>query len=346
MKYSKKNAIAQKKQKQLIALNVSKKNKFLFLQWFTGLGKTKAAIDIIQYHSDARWVILCKELNHMITWKDEAKQWKVDFSNVTLVSYNSIHKLPKDEPLNIVMDEAHALTPAKLKLLKALKINRVIALTATMPVNKMYLLKQLGDFQTYSIPMMKAIEDGILPEPTIYQVMFSLDPNTKAVYSKFSRQIDEALLSNNDDRAKMLGAIRKRLLANSKTEIVKKYLDYNKRFVCFTGSIAQCNKIGGENAIHSDNKNRVEVINSFNNLEIDHLFAVNVLRESMNLRNIEIGYITQLDNQEKSTIQMFGRSFRSKNPIMYVFIAKNTIDERYAEKAFASIPKKYIKIIA
>lgn len=345
MKYSKTNSILQKKQKQLVALNVSKENKFLFLQWFTGLGKTKAALDIIQYHSDAKWVILCKELNHMITWKDEAAQWKIDFSNVTLISYNSIHKLPTNEKLNIVMDEAHALTPARLKLLKALKINRIIALTATMPETKMYLLRQLGSFKTYSITMMKAIQDGILPEPTIYKVLFDLNSSTRAVYNKFSNQIDNAIIYGDDAKAKSIGAARKRLLASSKTEIVKKHLDYSKRFVCFTGTIAQCNKIGGENAIHSENKKRIEVIKSFNNLEIDHLFAVNMLRESMNLRNIEIGYITQLDNQEKSAIQMFGRSFRSKNPIMYVFIAKNTIDERYAEKAFASIPKEYIKVI-
>jgi superfamily II DNA or RNA helicase len=316
-----------KAQKQKIALNASKDNPFLFLEWFTGLGKSKAALDIMEYHKDAKWVVVCKELNHMITWKDEADKWKVDFTDVTLISYDSLHKLPQDESLNLILDEAHALTPTRVKKLKALKINRILALTATMPWTKKSLLYSLGNFKVYSIPMSKAIEDGILPEPTIYQIKVNLSRKARASYDK------------------ILGAQRKRLLAAAKTGYVRQYLDYDKRFVCFTGSIEQCNLIGGENAIHSSKSNRVEVITKFNDLEIDHLFAVNMLRESMNLRNIEVGYIVQLDNQEKSTIQMLGRSFRSKNPTMYVFIAKKTVDERYAENAFSQIPKKFIKVI-
>lgn len=334
-----------KAEKQKIALNASKDNPFLFLEWFTGLGKSKAALDIMEYHKDAKWVVVCKELNHMITWKDEADKWKVDFTDVTLISYDSLHKLPQDESLNLILDEAHALTPTRVKKLKVLKINRILALTATMPWTKKSLLYSLGNFKVYSIPMSKAIEDGILPEPTIYQIKVNLSRKARASYDKMSSKIDYCMLNDNVDTAKILGAQRKRLLAAAKTGYVRQYLDYDKRFVCFTGSIEQCNLIGGENAIHSSKSNRVEVITKFNDLEIDHLFAVNMLRESMNLRNIEVGYIVQLDNQEKSTIQMLGRSFRSKNPTMYVFIAKKTVDERYAENAFSQIPKKFIKVI-
>lgn len=337
--------LEKKTKKQTIALNISKEHPFLFLEWFTGLGKTKAALSIMDYHKDAKWVIVCKELNHMLTWTDEAIKWKIDMTEVQMVSYNSIHKLPQDVPLNIILDEAHALTPARFKKLKALKINRVVALTATMPEQKKYLLNRLGNFMTYTLNMAKVIEEGILPAPTIYKVLIRLPHNRMQTYKKLSSLIDHAMLDGNEDGAKILGAKRKRLLSESKTSYVRKYLDYDKRFVCFTGSISQCNEIGGEGAIHSENKDRVETILKFNNLEIDHLFAVNMLRESMNLRNIEVGYITQLDNQERSTIQMLGRSFRSKNPTMYVFIAENTIDQKYAEKAFAQIPEKYIRTI-
>lgn len=345
MKFSQKHANAKKTEKAKMALNMSKKYKHLFLEWFTGLGKSKASLDILNYHKDAKWVIVCKELNHMITWKDEAKLWKINIKDVQLISYASLHKLPQDIPLNLILDEAHALTPARMKKLSVLKINRVLALTATMPANKASMMYKLGKFMTYQINMALAISEGMVPEPDIVKVIVKLPPQAMRQYKALSSRINQAYWDNNEDLCKKLGAIRKQFLAKGKSAAVKKHLDYSKRFVCFTGSIDQCDELGGKNVIHSKSPKRETIIKNFNKLKIDNLFAVNMLRESMNLRDIEVGYIVQLDNQQKSTVQMFGRSFRSTKPTMYVFIAQETVDEKYAETALAEIPEKYIRYL-
>jgi superfamily II DNA or RNA helicase len=341
MKYSVKHAVNQKKIKQQIALNASKDCLFLFLEWFTGLGKSLAALQIINYHKGS-WLIVVKELNHMITWQDEAIKWKISLKDVELISYDSLHKLSKKKSYNIILDEAHAITSLRLKKLQVLNIKRLVALTATMPVTKKMLINKLGNFRYYPINMAKAIEEGIVPTPTIIQLMISLNPAERRKYDNYTGSIWHAMNDGNDDKAKIIGAARKRFLADCKTAYISKHLDYKKRFVCFTGSINQCNEIGGLNVIHSEAKDKLETITKFNELKIDNLFAVNMLRESMNLRNIEVGYIVQLDNQEKSFVQMLGRSFRSINPLVYVFTCKNTVDEGYSQTAFASIPKKYI----
>lgn len=344
MKYSRKHSILIKNEKQKIALKASKDHPFLFLEWFTGLGKTLAALRILGAY-EGNWVIVVKELNHMITWKDEAKNWKISLDKVQIITYNSLHKLDKRKSYNLILDEAHALTALRRDKLKKLKINRIVALTATMPYDKKTLIGTLGKFTYYSINMAKAIDEGIVPEPTIYQVFVTLNAKDLVKYTNLTYGIAKAMDEENEYLANILGGKRKQILANAKTAAIKKYLQKSRRFVCFTGSIKQCDILGGKNVIHSKQKDREEIIRKFNDLEISNLFAVNMLRESMNLKNIEIGYIGQLDNQEKSFIQMLGRSFRSKTPIMYVFTCKNTVDERFASTAFKSIPSKYIRTL-
>ena len=63
--------------------------------------------------------------------------------------------------------------------------------------------------------------------------------------------------------------------------IIKKVLDKvsNKRFICFVGSIEQCNDLGGTQAVHSDNTNKEnsKLVDDFNNGITNSLFAVNKL---------------------------------------------------------------------
>lgn len=343
MKFSIKRANEARKQKQDIAVRASHDHAFLFLEWFTGIGKSLAALRILKEHK-GNWVIVVKELNHILTWEDEFKKWKIHRpKNLEIITYDSLHKLSKRKKYNLILDEAHGITALRLKKLKQLSIERVLGLSATMPAEKRTLLNKLSVFTYYTISMAKAIEEGIQPEPEIRVGYITLSEGQRAKYDGYTAAIWKAMEDNNEERAKYIGAARKRYLASCKTAYVIKYLDLSKRFVCFTGSIDQCDILGGENVVHSKTENRVETIAAFNDLKIDHLFAVNMLRESMNLRNIDVGYIIQLDNQEKSFIQMLGRSFRSTTPIVYVFICKNTVDEGYAKTAFSSIPKRYIQ---
>ena len=139
------------------------------------------------------------------------------------------------------------------------------------------------------------------------------------------------------------GSKRKRFLGETKTEEVRKLLTHidSKRFICFCSSIEQANQLGGVNAIHSKSDNKA--LDNFNNLKTNKLFAVSMLQEGMNLKNIEVGVIIQLDGQELRFLQKFGRSMRADNPVQYIFYYKDTRDEEYLNKALESINPEYIK---
>ena len=144
---------------------------------------------------------------------------------------------------------------------------------------------------------------------------------------------------------KRAGLDRKNYLASLKTPYLKKVLEIvgDKRFICFCGGIKQANEVGSTNVVHSKVKNPQEVIDRFNNREIPSLFAVNMLQEGVNLNGVEVGIITQLDNNIRSFVQRVGRALRNKdNPVVYVLYFANTRDEEYLDKALSGINENYI----
>ena len=67
-----------------------------------------------------------------------------------------------------------------------------------------------------------------------------------------------------------------------------------------------------------------------------------MLREGINLTNIERGIITQLDSKIGSFFQMLGRCLRHEFPEMHLMLLKNTKDEEYFNKSMEHFDKKYI----
>lgn len=141
------------------------------------------------------------------------------------------------------------------------------------------------------------------------------------------------------------GSKRKMYIGLLKTNHVKQILETvkDKRFICFCTNIEQAETLGGKNAIHSKMKNPLEIVNKFNNKEIDNLFAVGMLKEGMNLNDIQVGIIVQLDGQEISFIQKFGRTLRAESPVQYIIYYRGTRDEEYLKKALENINKDYIE---
>lgn len=340
------------------AVEIQKEHKALFLEWATGVGKSKAAIDIID-GTPGQWYIICKETTHINNWVEEFKKFQKTelLERVELFCYDSLHKYTNTKA-NLVLDEAHGITPKRLYNLKTINFSAAVALTATMPKEKRWLLDGLDKFHYYTVSVNKAIAEGILPSPTVYKVYVEFDTQEeKLEYDELCRKIDKQLAQMkymNVDwlRNKMLNnaSKRKRLIGNAKTRAIKELLDetaQDKRYICFTTSIQQCEEVGGEDAtvIHSKiGKNAVKkVIEDFNNYENDTIYAVNMVRESVNLRDIDQGYIVQLDKQTKSFVQMLGRCFRSQEPIMYVLVMKDTQDEKFMDAAFKAINMKYVK---
>ena len=139
-----------------------------------------------------------------------------------------------------------------------------------------------------------------------------------------------------------LGSERKRFLAEIKTPyaigIVTKLRRDKKRFICFTGSINQSEILGSDNnVVHSKNNNNQQIIDLFNREQKSSLFAVNMLQEGVNLKNIEVGVIVQLDGKLRSYTQRAGRIFRANKPIQYIIYVKNTRDQEFLENAISDL---------
>ena len=141
------------------------------------------------------------------------------------------------------------------------------------------------------------------------------------------------------------GSKRKVFLGSIKLPVAYDLLQQlkNKRFICFCTNIEQAEYLGGENAVHSKRRDNADVIQKFNNKEINSLFAVGMLQEGVNLNDIDAGVIIQLDGEERSFIQRFGRTLRADSPEQYIIYYRATRDEEYLRNALENIDKKYIK---
>lgn len=144
------------------------------------------------------------------------------------------------------------------------------------------------------------------------------------------------------------GSKRKKAVAELKTSraeriILEEFKGF--RYICFTGSKDQCNKLSnGKNFVHSDidKKEVIKRKDLFNTGKIDSLYVVNMFRESINLVNVEKGLIVQLDNVKLSFIQMLGRVFRSDIPEMHIIVFEGTKDISYLKNVMTGMSSKYV----
>ena len=151
-------------------------------------------------------------------------------------------------------------------------------------------------------------------------------------------------------KAANYGSQRKRFLGELKTGVVRSLIERlpkKNRFVCFCASVNQANSLDFVNTISSKRpaKSNQLIIDKFNKKEIDHIYAVGMITEGMNLTDIQTGIIVQLDGKERLFIQKFGRSLRAGDPVTFIFYYKNTQDENYLKGALENIDPKFVQHI-
>lgn len=141
------------------------------------------------------------------------------------------------------------------------------------------------------------------------------------------------------------GSRRKTFLGLEKTAIAAQLLQKigDKRLICFCTNIAQADMLSQETSVHSQKKDSLNIIQKFNNGEINSLYAVGMLQEGVNLTGIEAGIIIQLDGEERAFIQKFGRTLRADSPEQYIIYFRATRDEEYLNNALENIDKNYIR---
>ncbi len=358
-------------------LEINKSNNLIAIQAATGIGKGFCVFKSIEQDtSSKKWLILVPEILQIENMKEDIK--KHNFLHLydkieDIICYASFDKF-KGRELNLWCNEVHRLSELKSDISQTLIYDKIIVDSATIPFKVKERLKSLGDFIFIHLPLKEAIERGILPEPSVYKVEVMLDDKIKRnekMYGdkqafltdksyaevldtdleywkeRFAKNPKEQWIEN---KLNSIGSTRKKFFTDRKTEKLKELLRDlgNRRYICFTGSIEQCDEVGRQLAVHSkkSKKHNIKTLEDFNNYEIFSIFMNRMGREGLNLSGIEAGIVVQLgtgNDEGLEFLQSFGRSLRSNSPEFYLFYCKGTKDEDFLNKALKNIDEKFVK---
>lgn len=175
-----------KKELQIKSVSLIKKNHRVALQWATGLGKSKAAIDMANYLADKKFreskvslnmLLVVAEVAHKANWQKEFNKWGLKTDNVVIECYASLKKYRNSNWDLIIFDEAHHLgSDLRMDVLTELHAEDIILLSATLPDQTMQAISGVfGEFIVSKVSLKEAIEWGVLPKPKVYLIPLTLD---------------------------------------------------------------------------------------------------------------------------------------------------------------------------
>lgn len=143
-----------------------------------------------------------------------------------------------------------------------------------------------------------------------------------------------------------LSADRLKWLSDKKIEFLYTLLDYLKehRTLTFCNNIEQTEKLG-KYCINSKNKDSISNLKQFNNGEINHITACNMLNEGMNLVNCQVGIYANLNSSEAIIKQRMGRLLRHKNPVIIVPYYEDTREQELVEKMLENYNHELVNTI-
>lgn len=148
----------------------------LMLELATGTGKSKIAIDIINHLVSTKYkgqktslLLLVAKRVHKQTWKDEIAKWGgLNVDDITMECYESMHKHTGQHYTFLLMDEVHHVrSEARMLCLSHIRYDYMLGLSATIPRKLKQILAYRYKSAFVSCDISEAIEDNILPEPSI-----------------------------------------------------------------------------------------------------------------------------------------------------------------------------------
>lgn len=165
-------------------LNIKSDNLLLLLA--TSIGKTKCALDIVNSKVNIESIlIVIPRLVLIDSWKEEFKKW--GYSKLLQITHFTTYvSLPKEANKSysiVIYDECHHLSARCLDSVIDIKSKYNILLSATVKSQQLVDLKKtFNNLYVYTISLKDAIQDTILPDPTVYLIPLKLD-NTQYKYT-------------------------------------------------------------------------------------------------------------------------------------------------------------------
>lgn len=157
------------------------KTSCLLMELATGFGKTSISLQLTNYLLSSQWYKDRKEINililvakivHKQTWTDEIKKWgginhPTARIKIRMECYESLHKCCDNKWDIILGDEVHHFSEARQKVLKTMRFNYFIGLSATIPQKLKMWFRYNYHSEIVSCDIMESIDSEVLPEPTI-----------------------------------------------------------------------------------------------------------------------------------------------------------------------------------
>ena len=157
-----------------------------------------------------------------------------------------------------------------------------------------------------------------------------MNPNNQALRNKW--------LQFGSQRKRFLGELK----YNKAVQILNGIRRRNSRFITFCSSIEQSTLLTDKHSVNSKNPDSMNLINKFNNFELDELFAVGMLQEGVTLSSLDECLIIQLDGNERGFLQKAGRTMRTEHPMIHIIVIDGTQDDNYLKNVIENIEDKYI----
>lgn len=338
----------------------------LVLQLGTGFGKTKLAIECTNKICDRVYknseeatdvLILVSKTVHKDVWKKELDKWGIKTDNIVIECYESLKKY-EDAYFDVVIcDEAQHLSETRQELLKTLHISELlIVLSATLKKELCWFFKANYRTEFIKCDIKEAIEDDVLPEPTIYLLPLKLDNSVCTYkYDKFKKTVIGTQLAYYNNMCSLIDFYKRKYmtskrdfmknlwlractdrlkwLSEQKEDTVKVILNKLNRYrtLTFCSSIDQTERLG-KFCINSKNKKSVEYLDMFNNKKIKHITSCNILNESVNLVDCKICIFCNMNASEIIVKQRCGRGLRHKKPVFIVPYFEHTREAELVDK--------------
>ena len=176
---------------------------YLLLESATGTGKTRVSIDLTNHIINSHWYATASTINililvakrvHRQTWKEEIEKWGGFHHpsaqiNVRMECYESMHKCADKHYDILLADEVHHIgSELRLQLLSMMSFGYLIGLSATIPRKLKQYFRYKHHAEVVSCDITEAIEDNLLPEPTILLSPLILDDREETESWEFHKE--------------------------------------------------------------------------------------------------------------------------------------------------------------
>ena len=349
------------------ALNIALNNKKCGLAISMGVGKTRIAIQYLQYCYNPliEILIVIPKLSIATTWINELEKMNLQglSKHIKFTTYISINKRNPDDYDIVFLDECHNLLETHSEFLSNFK-GKILGLTGTPPkyndsekgkmVNKYCPIK-------YTFTIDEATDSKILNDYQI--VVHELELSKLLTLKKTKKQGGFWWTSERKDyeyvtgrcgeaqslKAKQLAAImRMRALMEyaTKEDYVKSLLaNLTDKCIIFANTQKQADKLS-KHSYYSGNPKNKENLELFSDGRIDRLSCVLQLSEGVTIPNLKQSIIMHAYGNERKTAQRIGRLLRlnpSETAVCHILCYKGTQDEVWVKKALETFDSNKVK---